>query len=219
MLALTIAGHTLLETARDALFLSKLPPQMLALVYVGVALGILVITPLNVRLTRRAGPRNALVVSLLLTAFVSAWFRTRQPSPAIVFSLYVFGTLSATLLIGQFWLLTGTLFSAAQSRRLFGPLLRAACWEPSPALLPRPRCSRSFTCARARGRHARLFGAALLVSKVNLEELAPASERERTKLRPELTKLRRDPFLWRLAVIAALSTAVSLVIDYLSARR
>ena len=216
VLGLTIAGHTLLETARDALFLSKLRPQLLALVYVGVALGMLVITPLNVRLTRRAGPRNALVVSLLLTALISAWFRTRPPTPALVFALYVFGTLSATLLIGQFWLLAGTLFSAAQSRRLFGPLASGgvlgaiAGAGAATALL-------EFVHVRSLLAVATLayFGAAVLVSKVTLEEPAPTSERERTKLRPELSKLSRDPFLWRLAVIAALSTAVSLVIDYL----
>ncbi len=216
VLALTIAGHTLLETARDALFLAKLPPRMLALVYVGVALGMLVITPLNVRLTRRAGPRNALVVSLLLTAFVSAWFRTRPPSPAVVFALYVFGTLSATLLVGQFWLLTGTLFSASQSRRLFGPLasggvLGAIAGAGAATLLL------EFVRVRSLLSVATLayFGAALLVSKVVLEEPEPATEEKKTKLRPELSKLSRDPFLWRLAVIAALSIAVSLVIDYM----
>src|SRR5882724_9875042 len=122
VLMLTIAGHTLLETARDTLFLVKLPPKMLALVYVGVALGMLVVTPLNVRLTRRAGARNALVVSLILTSFVTVWFRTRPASSGMVFALYVFGALSATLLVGQFWLLASTLFSAAQSRRLFALL-------------------------------------------------------------------------------------------------
>ncbi|MEO6600696.1 MAG: MFS transporter [Polyangiaceae bacterium] len=216
VLGLTIAGHTLLETARDALFLSRLPPRMLALVYVGAALGMLVITPLNVRLTRRAGPRNALVVSLLLTAFVSAWFRTRPPSPAIVFALYVFGTLSATLLIGQFWLLAGALFSASQSRRLFGPLASGgvlgaiAGAGAATALLEVVHVRSLLTFATIA-----YFGAALLASKVTLEEPAPADAKERTKLRPELTKLSRDPFLWRLAVIAALSTVVSLVIDYL----
>ena len=216
VLGLTIAGHTLLETARDALFLSKLPPRMLALVYVGVALGMLVITPLNVRLTRRAGPRNALVVSLLLTAFVSAWFRTRPPSPAVVFALYVFGTLSATLLIGQFWLLANTLFSASQSRRLFGPLasggvLGAIAGAGVATALLEVVHVRSLLAVATLA----YFGAAVLVSQVNWEEPAPKSQDERTRLRPELTKLRRDPFLWRLAVIAALSTAVSLVIDYL----
>jgi len=218
VLALTIAGHTLLETARDALFLARLQPKLLALVYVVVALGMLVITPLNVRLTRRAGPRNALVVSLLLTAFVSAWFRSRPPSPSTVFALYVFGTLSATLLIGQFWLLAGTLFSASQSRRLFGPLasggvLGAIAGAGAATLLLEVSPVRALLTAAPLA----YFGAALLVSKVPLETEEPAAPpiKANTQLAPELTKMRRDPFLWRLAAIAALSIAVSLVIDYL----
>ena len=216
VLLLTITGHTLLETARDALFLTRLPPKMLALVYVGVAVGMLVITPLSVRLTRRAGPRNALVVTLLLTAFVSAWFRTRTPSAASVFALYVFGTLSATLLIGQFWMLAGTLFSAAQSRRLFGPLasggvLGGIAGGGIATLLLEVMQVRSLLAVAT----IMYFGAAVLVSAVPLEDASAAPEKARTKLAPELTKMRRDPFLWRLAAIAALSVAASLVIDYL----
>ncbi len=215
VLLLTIAGHTLLETARDALFLAKLPAKMLTLVYVSVAVGMLLITPLNVRLTRRAGARNALVVSLLLVAFVTVWFRTRVPSAAVVFALYVFGTLSATLLIGQFWQLVGSLFSAAQSRRLFGPLASGgvlgaiAGAAVAPALL-------EVTPVRSLLSVATLayFSAAWLASKVPIDEIVSA-ERARTKLAPELTKLGRDPFLWRLAAIAALSIAASTVIDYL----
>lgn len=216
VLGLTIAGHTLLETARDALFLARLPPKLLALVYVAVALGMLVITPLSVRLTRRAGPRNALVVSLLFTAFVSAWFRTRPPSASVVFALYVFGTLSATLLIGQFWMLAGTLFSASQSRRLFGPLasggvLGAIAGAGAATLLLEVTSVRSLLAVAPLA----YFGAALLVSKVPLEEPVANAENAKTRIAPELTKMRRDPFLWRLAAIAALSVAVSLVIDYL----
>ena len=218
VLGFTVAGHTLLETARDALFLARLPPKLLALVYVTVALGMLVITPLNVRLTRRAGPRNALVVSLLLTAFVSAWFRTRPTTPATVFALYVFGTLSATLLIGQFWMLAGTLFSASQSRRLFGPLasggvLGAIAGAGAATLLLEVTSVRSLLTFAPLA----YFGAALLASKVPIESEEPAAnaEKAKTPLAPELTKMSRDPFLWRLAAIAALSVAVSLVIDYL----
>ncbi|HEX6272994.1 MAG TPA: hypothetical protein VFZ53_08140, partial [Polyangiaceae bacterium] len=122
VLLLTVAGHTLLETARDALFLSRLAPRMLALVYVSAAVGMFVVTPLGVRLTRRAGARNALVLSLLSTAVGAFWFRIREPTEGVVFALYVFGTLSATLLIGQCWLLASTSFTAAQSRRVSGPL-------------------------------------------------------------------------------------------------
>ncbi|HET7545517.1 MAG TPA: hypothetical protein VFK05_36870, partial [Polyangiaceae bacterium] len=61
------------------------------------------------------------------------------------------------------------------------------------------------------------FGAALLVSRVAAEkdEPRPLPDAAQTQLAPELTKMRRDPFLWRLAAIAALSITVSLVIDYM----
>jgi ATP:ADP antiporter, AAA family len=216
VLMLTIAGHTVLETARDTLFLSKLAPKMLTLVYVCVAVGMLVITPLNVRLTRRAGGRNALVVSLLLAAFITAWFRTRAPSPAVVFSLYVFGTISATLLIGQFWLLVGSIFSAAQSRRLFGPLasggvIGAIAGAGVATLLLEVAPVRSLLSVAT----LFYFCAAWLASKVPLDEATLRTEETKTRIAPELTKLGRDPFLWRLAAIAALSIAVSIVIDYL----
>ncbi len=216
VLMLMIGGHTLLETARDTLFLAKLPAKMLTLVYVCVAVGMLVITPLNVRLTRRAGGRNALVVSLLLAAFITAWFRTRVPSAAVVFALYVFGTLSATLLIGQFWLLVGSLFSAAQSRRLFGPLasggvVGAIAGAGAATLLLEVAPVRSLLSVATLA----YFSAAWLCSNVPLDESTLRAEHTPSPIAPELTKLGRDPFLWRLAAIAALSIAASIAIDYL----
>ncbi len=218
VLMLTIAGHTLLETARDTLFLVKLPPKMLALVYVAVALGMLVVTPLNVRLTRRAGARNALVVSLILTSSITVWFRTRPASSGMVFALYVFGALSATLLIGQVWLLAGTLFSAAQSRRLFGPLASggvlgaiAGAGAATFMLEMAPLRTRTLLSAAT----AAYFCAALLATKIQLDDPDVSPSSSKTPLAPELTKLGRDPFLWRLAAIAALSVAVATAIDYL----
>ena len=105
VIALTIAGHTLLETARDALFLESLPPAFLTLVYVAVALGALVVSPLSTRLTASAGARNALCFTLVVTAFGAAWFRYQPASPPLVFALYVFGALTATTLVAEFWLL------------------------------------------------------------------------------------------------------------------
>lgn len=223
VLLLTITAHTVLETARDALFLTRLAPRNLALVYVATAVFIILLTPLSVRLTRAAGAKNALVVSLLLTAFASAWFRIRPPAPASVFSLYVFGALSATLLVGQFWLLAGTLFSAAQSRRLFGPLasggvLGGVGGGALAALL----LSRIEVRGLLGVASLLYFGAAFLATQLVNEETpllsrplgsSPAAASQ--PLRPQLAKVQRDPFLLRLAAMAVLSIAVSVVIDYL----
>ena len=223
VLLLTITAHTVLETARDALFLTRLAPRNLALVYVATAVFIILLTPLSVRLTRAAGAKNALVVSLLLTAFAAAWFRIRPPAPASVFSLYVFGALSATLLVGQFWLLAGTLFSAAQSRRLFGPLasggvLGGVGGGALAALL----LSRIEVRGLLGVASLLYFGAAFLATQLVIEETpllsrplgsSPAAASQ--PLRPQLAKVQRDPFMLRLAAMAVLSIAVSVVIDYL----
>ncbi|HXK17374.1 MAG TPA: hypothetical protein VNG33_06220, partial [Polyangiaceae bacterium] len=223
VLLVTISAHTVLETARDALFLTKLQPRNLALVYVATAVLTILLTPLSVRLTRAAGAKNALVVSLLLTAFAAAWFRIRAPGPATVFSLYVFGALSATLLVGQFWLLSNTLFTAAQSRRLFGPLasggvLGGVGGGALAALLLNVVPVRALLGVAS----LLYFGAALLATSLVVDDAAPPSRAlgsspvaSGAPLRPQMAKLQRDPFLLRLAAMAVLSIAVSVVIDYL----
>lgn len=223
VLLLTITAHTVLETARDALFLTRLGPRSLAWVYVATALFVIVLTPLSVRLTRAAGAKNALVVSLLLTAFASAWFRIRPPGAASVFGLYVFGALSATLLIGQFWLLAGTLFNAAQSRRLFGPLASGGVLGGVGGGALAALLLGSVEVRGLLGVASLLyFGAAFLATRLVVEE-APALSRplgsapaaSSQALGPQLAKLQGDPFLLRLAAMAVLSIAVSVVIDYL----
>ena len=224
VLLLTITAHTVLETARDALFLTRLAPRNLALVYVATAVFIILLTPLSVRLTRAVGAKNALVVTLLLTAFAAAWFRIRPPGAASVFSLYVFGALSATLLVGQFWLLAGTLFSAAQSRRLFGPLASGGVLGGVGGGALAALLLGSIDVRGLLGVASLLyFGAAFLATRLIVEETpallsrplgsSPVASRE--PLGPQLAKVQRDPFLLRLAAMAVLSIAVSVVIDYL----
>jgi ATP:ADP antiporter, AAA family len=190
---------------------------------VATAVFIILLTPLSVRLTRAAGAKNALVVSLLLTAFAAAWFRIRPPGAASVFSLYVFGALSATLLVGQFWLLAGALFSAAQSRRLFGPLASGGVLGGVGGGALAAVLLGSIEVRGLLGVASLLyFGAAFLATQLVIEE-APLLSRPlgsspiaaSQPLRPQLAKLQGDPFLLRLAVMAVLSIAVSVVIDYL----
>lgn len=214
VLLLTVAGHTLLETARDALFLAQLPPRMLTWVYVSVALASLVVVPASAALARTAGVKAGLVVSLLVTAFVASWFRVRTPTPALVFALYVIGTLSATLLVGQFWMLAARLFSPAEGRRLFGPLaaggvlgaiagagIASGLLELAPVRLLLGASSLFY------------FGAALVTSMIDVESrTAPAAGVPFGAGLPELT---RHPFVLRLALMSALSVAASVVIDFL----
>ncbi|RYZ07710.1 MAG: hypothetical protein EOO73_10260 [Myxococcales bacterium] len=225
VLLLTISAHTVLETARDALFLTKLAPRNLAFVYVATAVFTIALTPLSVRLTRAAGSKNALVVSLLVSAFSAAYFRIRPPGAASVFSLYVFGALSATVLVGQFWQLAGTLFTAAQSRRLFGPLASGGVLGGVGGGAVAALLLHVVPVHGLLGVASLLyFASALVATQLNLEDTVAASPggrlgssptASRAPLGPQLSTVRHDPFLIRLALIAALSIALSVVVDYL----
>src|SRR5580704_401241 len=67
-LFLLIAAHTLLETARDALVLTRLPRRDLGGVYLAVALAVVPVAALTARASRRMAVRVVLAGGLVLTA-------------------------------------------------------------------------------------------------------------------------------------------------------
>jgi hypothetical protein len=117
-----IAGHTILETARDALFLSKLPPSRLAIVYVLLAALTLVVTAGNTRFVRRFGQRNALIFTLLAAAYGTTVLHFVTLTPIALFALYTWSALIGTVLGVQFWMFAGQRFTVTQGKRLFGPI-------------------------------------------------------------------------------------------------
>src|SRR4051812_16394459 len=117
-----IAGHTILETARDALFLSKLPPSRLAMVYVLLAALTLIVTAANTRFVQRFGQRNALIFTLLAAAYGTTVLHFVTLTPAALFVLYTWSALIGTVLGVQFWMFAGQRFTVTQGKRLFGPI-------------------------------------------------------------------------------------------------
>src|SRR5215472_11541465 len=67
-LLLLIGAHTSLETARDALLLSRFPTRDLGLVYVAVAICVLPAAWVSARLSVKIGPRRTLIATLLAAA-------------------------------------------------------------------------------------------------------------------------------------------------------
>jgi ATP:ADP antiporter, AAA family len=216
VLALIIGAHTLVETARDTLFLSRLPPERLAFVYVAVALGTLLLTPFSRRLVEWVGARNALVLTSLASAFGIGWFRLRPHGTVSVFALYVFCGLAITLLVAEFWIVASTLFTAAQGRRLFGPLAAGGVLGAVLGALVS-----TLTLMRY-GVDALLvfasFGfvlAALVATFFELEEEGTLEAAlEPPPLPDAVQEARREPLTRKIALMVALSTALSVVIDY-----
>jgi ATP:ADP antiporter, AAA family len=122
LLALLIGGHTMLETARDALFLGKLPASRLSLVYAMIAVLALVVTAPNARFVRRFGESRALVMTLLFAAYGTTLLYLQRPTPAVVFAIYVWSAFLGTVIVVQFWMFLAWVFTPSQGKRLFGPI-------------------------------------------------------------------------------------------------
>ncbi len=216
-----IAAHTMLETARDALFLGKQPASQLTLVY-GMLAGLsLAVARVNARFVSAFGRRNGLIFTLLAAAFGTVIFYLLPLSPSIVFGLYIWSGLLGTILVVQFWMLAGQNFTVAQGKRLFGPLAAGGVLGAV--------AGASFAVATLEYIEVRdlmlvaagLFMATAMVltgetidapSQVSLEE---AEEKPRSTIARELTYFKENPYLLRLALLIAISTAAVLVTDFI----
>lgn len=114
-----LAGHSLLETARDALFLANIPAARLPLVYLGIAAAALALSRVP-QLAFRAG-RFALGASIAGAAVVTLglWALLGRAGDWILYVLYVWSGLLSSVLVVRFWLLAGDTFTVTQAKRLF----------------------------------------------------------------------------------------------------
>ncbi len=115
-----LAGHTLLETARDALFLARLSPAELPLVYLVMAAVAIVMFQGPWRAPRiggRYGLSLVLVASGLAT-FVF-WAVHSARSPWALRALYVWTGILGTLVALQFWIVLGELYTVTQAKRIY----------------------------------------------------------------------------------------------------
>lgn len=220
VLFLVIGAHTLLETARDVIFLTELPARQLNEVYVIIAALSFLSAWFNSWLTRRLGRQHVLTTTIVAVALLTLLFHRLPPTPFVARAFYVFSGLIGGLLPTQFWTLAADLFTVAQGRRLFnalgaggvvGGLVGATAAAlvlrhfPVQALLP-------------------IASFVFLISALLLSTLP--SDRRWTRPRPPedapnlpvdkaRSTFRESPFLSRLALLVALSTGAVLVVDYL----
>jgi hypothetical protein len=218
LLALLIAGHTVGETARDALFLSRLPPDRLTVVYVLLAALSLAAGAATAALATRFGRRAALVVTLAVCAAGAVALYLAPLGPVTVYVLYLASGIAGTVLTLQFWMLAGPLFTVAQGKRLLGPVaaggvLGAACGGGASALALRVVPTPALLLVAA----GLFAGAAAIAARVPVAPAAPraADAPRRTWWRGDLSALRKDRFVLLVAAMTTLGTATALVADYL----
>ena len=216
LLLLIISAHTVLETARDALLITRLPSRSLGIVYVAVAVCVLPAAALASRLSARLGVRWALGGALLTAAAALTVLFLIHLTPAAVVGLYVASGLIGAVVVPQFWSLVGAFFTVAQARRLLGSIAAAGVLGAS---LGSAAAAGLLMFMRVKG--LLLVTAGLLVAVTIVLFLSPRIESRSPpvpdRAAPMLQSsdtLRQEPFLRRIALMVVVSTAAALAIDY-----
>lgn len=124
LLFVFLGAHTVLEVARDALFLTHLAADELPLTYLGLAGLVSVASRLDAGLCRRLDDRWALATTLGAGALGALVFRGLFGLEArwVPHGFYLWTGCVASLAIAQFWRLGAGLFTVASAKRFFGPI-------------------------------------------------------------------------------------------------
>lgn len=214
-----IAGHIMLETARDALFLSSIPARYLTFVYAGLAGLVLVVLSLNSRLVRRFGRRSALIGTLMMASYGTVLLYLLPRSTIAVFALYLWSGLLGTVLIVQFWMLAGQLFTVAQGKRVFGPVAAGGALGAFAGAASAAVMVELMPVAALLPVVSGLYlAAAFVLTGASREDIVlppPPVEKNREKARNIVTVLRDSSYLRRMVLLVVLATAAALTTDYL----
>ncbi|HXX66843.1 MAG TPA: hypothetical protein VEK07_06665 [Polyangiaceae bacterium] len=217
LLLLIIAGHTALETARDALLLTGPGPRALGLVYIAIAACTFPASALSAAAGRHLGPRRALMGALLTSAALATSLATLAPSPVSAISLYVASGVIASVLVPQFWTLVGMILTTAQGRRLFGIIAAAGVVG---GVLGSGAASAALFFLPVRALPV-LSGAVFLVAAgalyrfKSIEQLQARRPQPRAAFTASIRALTEAPFVIHVAAIVFVSTATLLTFDYL----
>jgi hypothetical protein len=119
--AMFVGSHAVLETARDALFLSKVPGSRLPIVYAIIALVSFALSRAQRAFARLERTRE-LAAWVAVASVGTALLGFSQPwmGDAGLYVLYVWAGVIASLVLVHFWSLLGDMFTATQAKRLYG---------------------------------------------------------------------------------------------------
>jgi AAA family ATP:ADP antiporter len=211
-----IASHSLLETARDALFLERVAASRLPWVYLAIAVLSLVALRVQAWVGQQVRPRRALSSFTLLAGVITLGFfgLYRQLGAFAVYALYCWSGLLATLLLGHFWALVGGVFSITQAKRLYGligtgSVLGAITGSGLASLLSRAVPAEMLLCVAGGG----FLLAALLPRLFSGESLADGAGKN-PKLAETLTRVLKEAYGSRVAISLFLASACLTLADF-----
>jgi AAA family ATP:ADP antiporter len=220
-LAAVMAGHALLETARDALFLARLPVAHLPWVYLAVTLGVIVVARAQQAFARFPS-RRVLAVMLGSAAVVTFGFWTAfgwTRSPLVLYGLYVWVGLYATTIVTQFWLVVSELYTITQAKRVYafigaGGVLGAVAGSAAARAVTAWTESRHLVLAACVPLVASAASSIVALARDGAPPDVEAPPRGAVRVEsPE--KSPRDPYVIRLTLLVLVTTVALTGVNYL----
>jgi AAA family ATP:ADP antiporter len=116
-----VAAHTILETARDSLFLAALPAARLPWAYLGIAVLAYLAARLAARVLAGRSARRVLAVMLAAGAVGTGvlWDAVATSLPASLMALYIWTGVLASVIVSQFWIQLAAQMDVAQAKRAY----------------------------------------------------------------------------------------------------
>ncbi|HUM12663.1 MAG TPA: hypothetical protein VLT82_17075 [Myxococcaceae bacterium] len=216
LLFLLVGAHTLLETARDSLFLTQQPISRLPFVFLAVTATVLALTPLQ-RLLWSTGHRGALPITLLGTGTITLifWLATGQRGAVVAF--YVWTALFSSLVFVQFWLTADEAFALGDAKRIFGFIAAGGLFGAVAGSAGARLLLRTFAPTLLLPASAGVTFAAILLAVVAVPKVGTGLPTEPAAVvsRAVPSALREDPYLRLLAGLTLLTAASATLLDYL----
>jgi ATP:ADP antiporter, AAA family len=218
LLFVFVASHATLETARDALFLVKVPSSRLPWVYLAIAAASLAAARAQAAFGGRLTGRGALGAWAALASAVTFvfWRLLDAMGQAGVYALYVWSGLVTTLVLAHFWTLLGGMFSVTQAKRVYGPVgagsvLGAIAGSGAASLLARAAPPRQLLLAAAAG----FLATAFLSATLRDADMPYAGEAAAGRaLLDDARYVARQPYARSVALLAVASTTCLTVADF-----
>jgi ATP:ADP antiporter, AAA family len=209
-------GHTLLETARDALFLAKLPPERLPWMYLAIAVVGLAIA----RLGKRASGAATASLAAAIAITSGFWLLSTETSEAFVYALFIWTGTVGSWMVLQFWLLLGGVMHVGQAKRLFGfvgagGVLGATAGAATARAVAGAMETRHLLVAASI-----LFATAILPSRMleGRAGRAAANDSRATaqtgSLFDEVERAAKDPYVVRIASLVLVAAVALTLVDY-----
>jgi ATP:ADP antiporter, AAA family len=212
-----IASHSLLETARDALFLGSVPATRLPWAFLATTALSLAVVRVQLRLTAQLNPRKALSLLTALAGLVTLGFFAlyRDLGALSVYALYCWSGVIATCLLTHFWGLVGGLFTITQAKRLYGMIgagsvLGAIFGSGLASLFSRALGAEQLLCLSAVG----FLLAATVPWVFKAECLRRSSEGAEPEFKDMLAYVVHEPYASRVVLSLFLGSACLTVADF-----